>query len=656
MLFSNKHSQPVWKILQVTVAVLVWLAGSGVAQSDDQSQAIPADNKLDLSWLSDGDGGQLTNFNEAVQAEALGARRFLQGKSIERYSSTKILEQIKQHNLQLEQQAHKVSQTKEDLVVSKAVFNPDLNFSLQYNRSRSRERIEDISRLREVAETWQTVVAADVGTEYYASGTDETLTVTADDVDKTWFEMGVAANSCVVVDGDPISDTCDNDQILGVASEYASYSDKDWNENWSGSMDISKFFPWGSGIQAGLNTTYTPYKESQSVSLKAVGAALEVAQGLGRAQWASNVSVGFRTPLPYSKNFGRQGTYATVNSEQAELTVQKSIQAQNNRINSEFRDGLTAYWELVRSVLAVESSLLNRNVLAKRLEVVKRQFKHQRITEYDLTLAEAGLEDAGHQEEVAWNGLILRTNNLSEILNLPPEQVVLPTGFLDTLLDREDLALEEVLDSALSQRAEIKMAIVESNGHKLEEQFRSQQLKPDLSLDLSYKVLGKGSAALYGYDSFGDSISALFRPDEQQFFVGLNFSYPLGNHIAKSKYSQARTSYQRSLDKIHDTEIGVTKEMNNALSDIHSRKSRVLLAHASIMLADSAFKTTQRLREKERITEFEFLQQHKALTEARIELINALIDQRLAYINVLAAQGVLGKMLDGNQPITGAKQ
>ncbi|MBF0382566.1 MAG: TolC family protein [Magnetococcales bacterium] len=656
MLIQKKKLVSELKTLPIIISACALIAGGVVVQSDGLAQTKPKEKLANLSWLEGGESGQLSRFHKALEIQKDGARGFLRGKHFEPYSPTKVLEQMHQRSLALAQQIHLVKQAQEDLVVSSAVFDPVVNFSLQYKRYKSRDRKDSISRFREVAKSWETITDSDVGTEYFIDGETSAQTVTNGDVGKTWFEVGVASNSCVIVDGEPMSDSCSNDPVYGTEDEFASNVTDKWAEYWTGGLSLAKFFPWGGSVKGTLNTAFTPYDVSNSVSLKPVGAPLEIAVDLGKQEWSSDFTLEFNTPLPYSKNFGNLGTYSTVNVEQTKISLQKSVQAKDGQVNFESKLALTDYWELVRSMLTVESALLNRSVLTKQLERVKRQLRLNRVTEYDFMLAKSSLEDAKHKEEIAWNDLVVRTNSLSARLDLPPETMVLPSNFLDVLTNIEDIDSKAVFNSALQQRSEVKIARLESDGKMLDKQFRLQQLKPDISMSFSYKALGKGSNAVYGYDSFSSSITSLLDLDERQVYVGLNFSYPLGNKSTKSKYTQSKTSYQRSLDSLNQAEISVATDVTSSLAEARSREARVDMAYANTKLASRAFQATQRLRSKDRVTEFEFIQQLGVLTESRIELINALVDRRLGYINVLAAQGVLGQQSQGNSTLVkGAK-
>lgn len=622
------------------IVVCLMLFGLGSSEAGARGQ-------IGLAWLHHGKQGSLARFNKAMAAESSGARHFLQGKEIERYTLADLTEQIRQRSLLLAKQAHLIRQAKADVAAAQAVFDPDFSASIQYSRSKGRERKDSFTRTRKIPRTWEEVTDGDVGTSYPLDD-GGIYVIDEDDVGKTWFELGLelaestAAAGCLILDGNPVGDTCSSEIHVTTEDEYAS-GDSDWSQSWSGSLRLSKFLGWGGRVQAGLNTTYTPYDVSQERSLKSMGYVLETALDLGDEAWASDVSVGFSMPLPFSKNFGTQGTYASVAAEQADLVAQKAAQARDFQLNNELKRGLIAYWEVARAVLAVESALSRRSAMEGRVSRVRRLLANQRITEYDLVLARSSVQDAHHQEEVAWNNLMVRTNNLVEILDLPPEKVVLPEGFLAVLLAREDGDSGEALSTALARRAELKMAQFDVDGHQREAQFRSNQLKPDLAFSASYKVLGKGGAALFGYDSFGDSLRALKDSDERNLFVGLSFNYPLGNHAAQSKHAQARADYQHAVDRMRYTEVTLAQEVNHALGELHGRQSRVRLAHANVRLAGEAYQAAQRLREAEKVTEFDLLQRYQALNEARIALIHALIDRQQADVHLLAAQGLLGQ-------------
>lgn len=616
----------------------------------------------------------------AVQTKRPGARRFLWGKSLRPLKVSDVLLLTKQQNLTLALQNLQVEQAGYAIDQADSLFNPEFYLSLNYARSNSRERVESITRLRELVvqegdwldtDTYGTDDTEDDAQWWWKRADDETnddnayelyeayivdelestldyghdtdpvhqlKQVEADDerLGQTLLDAGLQ-NTCVMLSGEAVGNSCSDAQFrteVRTEEEYASYW-SDWSESWGGSVGVSDYLSWGGSVSASLSSNLYPYDATKSVSL-----GLKTATNLGEREWVSGLSSSFYTPLPWTKNFGNEGFRPAVDLNQARLAKLKSQWSQSSQLNLQIAEALTNYWEVVRAGLQVESSTLYRKTLEERLEQVLKQFKLHRVTEYDKMQAEAALENALNTEEIAWNTYVSRSNTLAEILNLPDVMVPVPSDYDKELGNVPDIKPAAAMELALKNHPHIQSERVSLHLADTEINYRKNQLLPDVNFLLSLS-LGE-SKSIFGYRSWGSSMKGLTDPDSLNYSFGLTFSYPFGNESVKSNYASSLADRDWARDSLMLSEMSVVQKINTSLASNLSTRRRVALASQELSLSQQAFARAQRLRKIGRLSEFELLERNNDLFNARVTHINALIDQRLQWVKLQAAEGILG--------------
>ncbi|MBF0145974.1 MAG: TolC family protein [Magnetococcales bacterium] len=643
-------------VLGLCVAIIV--SGQGYCQDPDtappdgnrpDSVAMAAetqfssakDDQIILEWMESGEQQFERLLHRAVSEPFAGARKFLFGKKIVPVSIREIEKRVLEHNLVLAMQPHQVEIAKLNVLATEAALMPEWSATVQYDLSKSHHRSAMIGRFRETPKTWETVTEQDVGTAYYTED-GEKLTVESGHVGKTWFELGVNSESCVMVDGEAVGDTCNNDVIYDTLEESASVDSENWSKIWAGSLDMNVPLSWGGRVNVAFKTTYVPYDAPVSVSLKPLGIPLETALEVGEREWSSQLSLGINSALPFTKNFGAHGFGSVVQVEKTTLDYNKSRSSRRMQENMLLRDTMESYWFLVRNLLMVLSAIEHRSLLEQRLVRVDRLYQAQRATEYDRLQTEADVEDARNREEIAWNEWLIRANELAELLNLSSEQIILPQGFREEFARERTPDDREVLQVAMERRADLHAARIDVQKADVEKNYRIQQLLPDVSLVAAYNILGKGTRALFGYDDFGSSVEALATPDERSYIVGLVYSYPLEQRAEKARHANASSAQTQAMDRLRQVELQVADDVTTALADSRGSQSRIGLARMELELAEMALEGAKRMRAMERVPEFEVLQRQRLLFDARLNLIQALIDRRQSWVNLNYAQGMWG--------------
>ena len=313
--------------------------------------------------------------------------------------------------------------------------------------------------------------------------------------------------------------------------------------------------------------------------------------------------------------------------------------SRDQRINAVLQQALIAYWNLVQGLLQLDTAIIHQSMLAQQRNHTQRMYKNHRATEYALMQARAEVANARNEEEIAWHNLITRANLLSEILDLPQNTVVLPSGFGKQLGRDFPLDGQKAMDTALEQHPSILAQHIDLDVKELDLRHSEHQLWPDLNMFFNYDISEINS--IFGYKSFGESMAGLADPDSRNYSFGITFNYPWGNTDLEARRVQSRSSRDQSVDNFQLARMRVARNVNGALSSAYSARSQVSLAQTNLRLARAAHLSAKRQKNQGKLTEFDLLTREKDLFNARKSLIDALIGHRKSHVNLMAAGGNL---------------
>ena len=596
-----------------------------------------------LSWFSDTNSRSLRRVEAATRARVSGAREFLLGKRVLKLGIEDVLRLVRARNLTLAQQSHLVDSAGQAVVQNEALLDPSLSFSLGVTHSTSRERKETITRMRQTDGSWKYAVGDEIlnqdgtGTgEFVQSGSPLIGTV------KPESELCSVAKQ-ITIDGDTSfrDAACNSTLAVTTEDEYASGNSFYFSDSWTSSLGLFKGFDWGSSLSLGLTTNYFPYDlEQYGNGSKDVNVGLgATAMDLGQGEWTSSASASFSTPLPFSKNFGEEASIQSVLLRKSEISRSQAEETRAFQVNSTVQMALNGYWDLVLSLLQVESAIENWSLQNAQKDRASKLYDLQRVTEYDLMQARTNVANAHNQEEITWNSFIIQGNNLAELLDLPADTVIFPVGFTGELAREELPDIRQSLDAAMQDHPLLKVQSLAVDLDEVELKYRERQLLPNVSLNFSYNISEEN--AVFGYPTFGESMAGLADPDSRNYSVTINFSYPFGNNDVNSRHAQARAAREQALDTLHLARIGITRNVNDAVSNTYSSGNRLNLAGTNLKLARSSHEIALQQWERDKVSAFELLRSQKDLYDARTQYINALVARKKARVDLLAAEGKL---------------
>ena len=556
-----------------------------------------------------------------------GTLAHLRGRRPVELTPEQALSLVRERNLSIQAVQQDQAIAEDLLEVSRSIFDPVLNLSGAYNRRRSYERSEFITRDRE--DPGGTLIQAIVPGEVLSGDLSNELV-------------------CITVDGLIVSaEQCGSlrTEVRG-ATEPASF-DSDAAEAWQIDFGALKRFPWGSLLQVQFQSIKTP-RNALGTPVDPFG--LDLLLSPTDLPWTSSFFALFTSPLPFSRNFGPYGSFANIQVLLAKIGERQADWAVESNINAVLRDVDDAYWELVRGIKLLQIIREQQQVLEDLVKRAQSLFEAQSITVYDKVQIEADLENIKNQAEIAWNSLITSSNRLVDLLDYESDQLILPVGYSQLLkqpveeFDPDNpnrLDPDQAIATALGQHPDIKLSQLALESSQILLKHQRVQTYPDFNLEASVD-LGQSDAIL-GYETWEDSFANIFDPDTSEFFVGVSFRVPLGNRVVRSRLSQARLGYSQAQDQVQQTENSVIQDVNSVIATGYSTQASILQFQAGLELAQFAYDKAGQFREQILVTEFEFLRKLNDLLAARSNLINTLIDHRKTRAQILAAQGILAR-------------
>ncbi len=626
MSISTTHSGFASSLRFLLLSALLWAVlcyaeapqteGGAAADAFLAPEAETPINDLILKAIAQGGAGTLGHLRgrALIDLSIHGASEAAQGKNLQNQAS--------QQDKEL---------ATESLRESQAAFDPLLNLSGGYTRVDTYDRSESITRERSTGVTFAPISTTPgaVPPPVDEEGTQGTL------------EESFGTLICVTVDEALVNaEQWSLQTQSSTLREFASFSGTP-SEAWDFTFGAAQLFPWGSSLEAQFQSIHR-IKEFFNLDPFGLLQPLSLEDPIGqdsRFPWTTSFLAAFTTPLPFSRNFGPYGFFPKVGVMLSERRNRQADWVVAARTNSVLRDVDGAYWELVRSIKQLQITIEQRKVLESLVQHAQVLFQAGAVTAYDKAQVDAEFEGLRNQEQTAWNNYIAASNTLVDLLDYEGDQVILPVHYSNELKTPVTVDSGAAFTAAMEHRPEIKLSQLDVESSDILFKHRKVQTLPDLSL--SAGVFLNQSDAVLGYEDWTDSFGNVFDPDQENFFVAVNFRIPLGNRAVKSALSQARIRRDQATDQNQQTVNAVIQELNTVIAAIYSTEATKTQTKINLELAQLAYHKASGLIDQGLITNFELLRKLTDLFTARSAYINTLVDHKKTRAQLLAAQGVL---------------
>ncbi len=305
--------------------------------------------------------------------------------------------------------------------------------------------------------------------------------------------------------------------------------------------EASKTFTTGTSLSLSWNNS--------SLNTDAYGILLD-------PSYNSGLTLGLRQPL--LKGFGQEVQTSLLQSSQ------KQREAASYQVTSEAAnlaaDVKIAYWNLVFARQNIDVQKLSLSLARKLLKETETKISAGRLAEVEIFQPQS---EVARREEllIAAEQAIGTAEDALKIL-LNSDQWL--TTFQPTdqpTTEPVSLDLRTIVNNAITSRPDIKAADLLIEAAQFAEKKAQDDIRPDLSL-----VGGVGLAGTS--DTYGDSIDNSVRNPDNLWQVGVTFSMPLENRIAKGNYQQAKASRYRAKTNAEILRQQIRKSARTTVRDV----------------------------------------------------------------------------------------
>ncbi|MFV0163880.1 TolC family protein [Empedobacter falsenii] len=161
-------------------------------------------------------------------------------------------------------------------------------------------------------------------------------------------------------------------------------------------------------------------------------------------------------------------------------------------------------------------------------------------------------------------------------------------------------------------------------------------LYPTVGLAANYGVAGMGEKFLTSKDYFWSDLAS----------IGLSVKVPIfSGGATKAKINQAEIDLLDIEQQMNDTKLGLSLEYQNAKAQIENTLKSVDIQEENVMLAEKVLSNTQNNYQQGLANLTEILDAENALTAARNNYSNALLEYKIAEIALIKAKGDLNTLI-----------
>lgn len=349
--------------------------------------------------------------------------------------------------------------------------------------------------------------------------------------------------------------------------------------------------------------------------------------------WTSDLEISLSHNL--LRNAGRRANTHALRL--ADFDRQTSLAQTKLEVIRVLADVDRSYWRLYASTKALEVVEQQHIVALNQLKTAQRRREAGTGTEVDIVRAQSGVADRVEAIILAQNDVKLRQRTLKQLINMPGLTVDTQTRIItDSAPDPVQYLydLEELSRTALNQRMEMLELEILLARQAAAIGFAENQKLPLLALNYTYRVNGLAG-------SLGNSYDVLAQNEFEDWSIGLNAEFPIGNEAAKASLAQAMLSRLQSLASKEAREQTITTEIHNAVDNLQSTWHRILASRDSVLLNARLLEAESRQFDVGRTTSNDVLDADSNLANARLAEIRAIVDYQIAQIDLAVASGTL---------------
>jgi outer membrane protein TolC len=302
-----------------------------------------------------------------------------------------------------------------------------------------------------------------------------------------------------------------------------------------------------------------------------------------------------------------------------------------------------AYWNLY---VAIENEKIAREALALAEKQMKDNMREVEVgtrAPIDVTEAATVVESRRTQVYNSINEVARTENELKKLTVDGPDSDLWKARIVTTdpfEANQYSLPLDDAIKLAMENRFEIKRYNFQKEMNRISIDFYRNQAKPQIDLVASYSMEGVGGMArndivFPGFvGGYGTSLRNLFSNNFRTWEVGLSFSLPLRNRVAKANLARAREEERQTELLIRQQLQNIEAEVRTAMQAVETARLRIASTRQQSIYAKQQLDgETMKFRAGLSYT-WLVLDRQTALTTAQVAANTAIADYNVAIANL----------------------
>jgi outer membrane protein TolC len=411
------------------------------------------------------------------------------------------------------------------------------------------------------------------------------------------------------------------------------------------------------------NTTKTTNYSAQVNQLTPIGGTFSIAMtdtNTDTTQKGETVNPRYNTQLSFSytqpllQNFGPAVTNYTINVARNNLEL--SEWQFYSTVQDTIYNAAQAYWSLSYSIENLKVQQASLKLAKDFLDMTQRQVEIGQLAPLDAIAAQSEVATQEATILSAEAAVKAAEDQIKMLLAMTPEEEKAAVSIIPVdqpAYDVRSVDVAEALATAMNNRPDLKVSLVNVKLSDLTLMYTKNQLLPSLSLSAGWQspgisgtqILYADNNALYGAvigtvpggvsNALGDTFSFKY----PNWNIGLTLNISLGNYLSGASLALAQVSMKQAMLTLQNTQIQAVLEIRNAVRNLQTTYKQVQAFRAA---SDLAEKKLAAETEKLRVglsTNYAVLQYQRDLTTARVSELQAIISYNMAQAGLDRSMG-----------------
>lgn len=281
----------------------------------------------------------------------------------------------------------------------------------------------------------------------------------------------------------------------------------------------------------------------------------------------------------------------------------------------------------------IDTNIKNVKVVEK---IISNQYKNGLAKKIDVDRIKVNLTNLETQRAQTLNGITQLENQLKYSMGMPVETVIiLPQTELAEIKSLPEIA--ESID--MSNRTELKIANVQKDLYTLDRKAKVSEYYPTLALNSNYNYNGVSNK----FDLFkGNGTSNWY----DMAAIGITLKVPIFDGFAtRSRVRQADVNLKKADEDIRQMKNSLNVEYENAKIKLRDNMSTIRAQRQNVVLAQEIYQSTQNNYNNGLAALTDLLDTENALTQAQNSYNQALLNYKIAEIQLIKSNGNIKSLL-----------